>query len=660
MKVLPVLLLLALAAAPASAAASATDCPPLSARSCAMPFPNNQNQTVADAATDTGRRVALTRGSMPRNKAGRFIAVAEHNRSDGFSPGQEIVVRVPGLTSARAMRRSQLPRLDDLATYAARDAGVVVLDARTGKRHPVWAELDANARRAADRTLLIHPAKNFTPGRRYVVVLRGLRTASGKRIAAVKGRGAKRSLRRLAPTLRRAKISTRDVHLTWDFTVASDRSTIGRMLHIRDDAFAQLGDRNLADGVVEGAAPQFTITSVNEPTTDPRIARRISGTFTVPCYLEGAGCPVGSHFNYTDPQDKDALPAQKPGNVMTARLECAIPTRALTETARIAQYGHGLLGKASQIDEDNIRAMSAEHDYVFCATDWSGMASEDVPYAVQILQDFGKFPAFADRIQQGYLNQLYLSRLMLHPQGLASSPAFQLAGRPLFDGRELFWDSNSQGGIMGTALMSIQPDIRRGVLGVPGINFSVLLPRSVDFDVYAKILNPAYPNADERPLALAVNQMLWDRGDGNGYAHHLTGHPPANTPAHTVLLHPVNGDHQVTNWQADVLARTANIPVRRPSLAADRTAERKPQWGLRSITRFPYSGSAMVYWDPGADFTGTNPVGNIPQRSGHDSHYAARNSPVARRQKAEFLKPGGTLIDPCGTGPCEGQDDDTP
>ena len=45
---------------------------------------------------------------------------------------------------------------------------------------------------------------------------------------------------------------------------------------------------------------------------------------------------------------------------------------------------------------------------------------------------------------------------------------------------------------------------------------------------------------------------------------------------------------------------------------------------------------------------------------GEDSHYAARISPMARRQKAEFLKPGGAVSDVCGTGPCEGQDDDTP
>jgi|GEM_PF-3328651 len=47
--------------------------------------------------------------------------------------------------------------------------------------------------------------------------------------------------------------------MAWDFTVASTANITGRMLHIRDDAFAQLGDTNLADGIPQGTAPSFTV-----------------------------------------------------------------------------------------------------------------------------------------------------------------------------------------------------------------------------------------------------------------------------------------------------------------------------------------------------------------------------------------------------------------
>ena len=49
------------------------------------------------------------------------------------------------------------------------------------------------------------------------------------------------------------------VYLAWSFTVASDRSMTARLLRIRDDAFRQLGDRKLGDGVIQGRPPAYSI-----------------------------------------------------------------------------------------------------------------------------------------------------------------------------------------------------------------------------------------------------------------------------------------------------------------------------------------------------------------------------------------------------------------
>ena len=51
-------------------------------------------------------------------------------------------------------------------------------------------------------------------------------------------------------------------------------------------------------------------------------------------------------------------------------------------------------------------------------------------------------------------------------------------------------------------------------------------------------------------------QQLWDRGEANGYAQHMTSDPLPNTPPHEVLLHPALGDHQVAQVTAEVEART--------------------------------------------------------------------------------------------------------
>ena len=638
--ILPAAIAAALWAAPAEAQRAATACAPFSAN-CAMPFPNDE-RLLSDAG-----RVRLPARAMPANKDGKRVAVGDINRADGFSPGQQVIVRVPGLDSPRALGRSQAPPLSDIERYRRRDAGVVVLDARTGRRHPIWAEVETNARRRADRHLLIHPAVNYTYGRRYVVVLRNLRRADGGRIAAPRGRGVSAALRDVASVLRRARISRRGVYMAWDFTVASQQSIQGPLLKMRDETFAALGDGNLADRVVAGGAPAFSVTSIDQIPGDARFARRVRGTFTVPCYLQGAGCPVGSTFN----RGPDGLPAQKPGNVVTPEFECIVPAKALSTPARIMQYGHGLLGDESDISEvNNVRAMADTHNFVTCATPWAGFSAEDVPFAIQVLNDAGKFPGIGDRIQQGILNQLVLGRLLRHPQGLLSHPS--MAGT--YDPSELFYDGNSQGGIQGPVLTALSPDFQRAVWGAAGMNYSVLLRRSVDFDLYSRIFFPAYPTEADRDLVLSLIQLLWDRGEANGWAASATSKPPPNTPPHTALIHVAVGDEEVSTYTADALARTAGAQVRRPAFASGRSLERgEAPWGIPAVGAFPFTGSTLVYWDAGANWNGTSPLENKPPRTGKRAHYTVRNTPAAQQQKSEFLKPGGTIVDTCPAGqPC--------
>ena len=296
--------------------------------------------------------------------------------------------------------------------------------------------------------------------------------------------------------------------------------------------------------------------------------------------------------------------------------------------------------------------MSQEHDFAFCATAWSGMSSEDVPNAVKLLGNLSGFSSLADRDQQGFLNQLYLGRLLIHPQGLTADPAF----KGLVDPSQLYFDGNSQGGIFGAALTAMAPDFTRAVLGVPGINYGVLLTRSSDWASFSAIFNPAYPRESERPLALSLINMLWDRGEGDGWAHHITTDPPADTPGHRVLMQAAVGDFQVSTYQADVLARTIGARIHQPAFLPNRSLERVPAFGLKAFTS-PFAGSALVYWDngpvraDGSTGNGPAPLENMAPREGNDPHGAPRASPVARDQKSQFLLTGN-VVDVCGGAPC--------
>jgi hypothetical protein len=626
------------------------------AQSSLLPWPNDA-LTRRDGSTETGRRLNLPRDAMPRNSSGVAIDPTDMNRADGFSPGSMIIVKVPGLDNEEALRRSRLPSLRDVARSLRRRSPVAVVNARTGRRHPVWAELDSNATSDANRVLIVRPGKNLKEGERYIVVLRNLRTASGEpisrsartRAAFRRSRGGYRGFGRRGGfrALRKAGVSRHGLYLAWDFTVASERSLAGRMLHIRDDAFRQLGDRNLRDLNVAGRAPSFRIDSVSDltPAADDRIARRVEGAITVPCYLTN-GCAPGGQFTF----DGRGLPVRH--GTTSATFICRIPRSALDPAepprARPALYGHGLLGSPDEVNAGYVTSMANEHNFVFCATAWAGFSADDVPHVVSAISDLSRFNTVADRMQQGFLNQLLLGRLMIHPQGLSSHAAFQKNGRSVIDTRRLFFDGNSQGGIMGGGLTAVAPDFDRAVLGATGMNYSTLLQRSVDFDAFAQLIYPTYPDESTRQLMFALIQLLWDRGEASGYAQHMTDDRLRGTPKHTVLQHVGFGDHQVSDITAEVEARTVGARAYQPVLDPGRSPWTRFQL-IPPIRRFPFKGSAIVMWDSG---TPAAPITNTPNRAGQDPHSAPRNTPAARLQKSEFLKIDGRVVDVCDGRPC--------
>jgi hypothetical protein len=294
--------------------------------------------------------------------------------------------------------------------------------------------------------------------------------------------------------------------------------------------------------------------------------------------------------------------------------------------------------------------MAQEHNFVFCATKWIGMSDEDVPTAVTILQNFANFPELTDRLQQSMVNQLFLARLMITPNGFGANAAFRDdAGHSTIDPSDVFYDGNSQGGIFGGTVMSVAQDITRGVLGVAAMNYSLLLTRSTDFSLYAAILNPSYPNELQRPLVLALAQMLWDRSDPNGYAHHMTTDPLPNTPPHKVLIHLAFGDHQVANIGTEIQTRTIGASIHYPAINPGRHSDVNPYSSIPHIASYPFDGSALVVWDSGA---ATPPITNTAPMTGADPHSDPRNSPIARNQKSAFLQTGGMVIDVCGGAPC--------
>ena len=627
-------------------AATKPDCDPLDARQCLLPFPSN-NFTRADTASDTGVRVNFPTDTSLANKDGVAIDLTEWNRNDGFSPNSSLLTFVPGLDPAK----SKLPSWTDLGASMHDDASVVLVDTTIGKRVPLWAEPDAKAAAESDRLLVIHPAVVLQEGHHYVAALRNMKDASGTtiepggvfrayrdRIASNPLEARRRDMEKIFGELVAAKVARRDLFLAWDFTVASQRNVSERMLSIRDQALTALGDK----------APAFTVNEVKTG-TDDNIAKQIVGTYTVPNFLTNDGGP-GNHFNYAtnDANNPDALPAQSGTVQVGFRCNISKATVAASTPAHLVEYGHGLLGGSDEINAGNVRDFANESNVVFCATNWAGMSEDDIGNAVSALGNVSLFPTVADRLQQGVLNQIFLGRLMTRAGGLSTLADLKRAdGSLMIDTSHLDYDGNSQGGIMGIMLAAVSPDIERATLGVTGINYSLLLPRSVDFAKYEAIFKPAYPSDLDRMVITSALQMLWDRGEGGGYVQHLVANPYPKTPAKTVLFDVAFGDWQVSELSAMVAARTIGLPINQPVTAQGRSREGTPGWGLDAL-KYPSKGSGIVIWDSGSD---PIPVEGLPPSTGRDPHEDPRADANVRRQKAAFLF-DDTLIDVCNAAPC--------
>lgn len=667
---------------------------------CLYPFPNNLF-TREDGSTPTGLRIDFDIRAMPvaqpvdmpaspdntrfvpiRTTEATPIEPAQWNRNDGFSPGSMLLAHLPGID----LDRTGAVRITDIEPSLDPDAPVLVINASTLERQLIWVELDANNTDPAEQALIIRPARNFEEGNRYIAVVRNARDAEGELLPVNELFRAYRdgidtgepvfearreAMEDIFAILEQAGVERGELTLAWDFTIASQQSLTERLLAIRDDAFARLA----------GASPSFRITEVRDNPASG-LSRNIKGTFDVPNYLNQTGGGVGATFNYAS-DDPDALPQTLGEDVVRAGFRCQIPlattdfAQADVQTARAAIYGHGLFGESSynisggEFGSSNVRAMQSEHNIMFCATDWIGMSQEDILAGNihQIMADLTGLPRQLDRSQQGLLNFMFLAELLQHPDGFASADEFRHQGQLVYDPTEVFYDGNSQGGILGGALIATAPNLHRGVLGVPGSNYSLLLRRYGPFEQrFAPVLYAAYPDGLDQSLNFALMQMLWDRAENNGYLSHLAGRHLPNTPADKhVLLHVALGDFQVTQWSAEVMARTIGAAVHEPTARLGESPDSNPLFAIPRIEQYPHHGHGMMIWDSGAkverdgggwsgnDFPPT--INRGPGADfGNDPHSSPRSTVAARQQKSAFMQRDGAVTDVCGDAPCYSDD----
>jgi hypothetical protein len=648
-------------------------CDPLDSTRCVFPFPND-HFSLPGATTDSGRQVNIGRRAVFAPLSPDFtVDTSRWSEADGFSIGPMLLLNNVDID----LDETGATPLTDLDQTYAPDAPALLFDAETGDRELLWLERDLRGSTLADRPIIGRVGRNLKEGHRYIVALRNMKNSSGDPVPASAAFAVYRDstpttvlpvearrpqMEDILDRLTSFGVDRSELYLAWDFTTQSSHSTSKRLLHMRDDAFDILGS----------ASPAFNVTSTTNG-VDGKVFRIVDGTFQVPLYMNGGGAP-GTTLR-TGP---DGLPVNN-GDFFTAGFRCVIPLAATTGgsapavPARISLYGHGLLGSHTEVDATNVRDFANEHNVVLCATSWSGFSSGDTLFVASVLADFTNFPTFIDRQHQGMLNMLFLGRLLKHADGLASHASFKVDGESMLDRSELFYDGNSQGGILGGVLAAVAQDATRFSLGVPGMNYSTLLNRSTDFSVYDNIFAVQYPNSTDRNLLLSMAQNIWDRTDPNGHVWHQIADPYANTPVKKLLCQVAFGDHQVAPVTMEVAARTNGMFIYKSDddIVVDKPLpDVTPYYDIPKIPSFPFDGSALVIWDSGNP---PPPIGNITPYeitnmdpewadleacakagTGGDPHSCPRRDPDARIQKSEFLKTGGAIVDVCAGLPSPG------
>jgi hypothetical protein len=667
---------------------------------CLLPYPSSRFLEEVGAATETGLRTRFPTLTIP-GLIGPPLDPAPLNVYDGFAPTVQAIVHLPGadLALSGASRllagEPQPTPYVDLRTHDLRsldaDSPSVLLDLDTGERVLHWLELDANAAgNPARQILFLRPAQSLVPGHRYAIAFRRMLDASGKKLApeavfrALRDRhpstipaleARREHFEDLFDELKKAGVSRHELQLAFDFSVRSDAQLTGDMLVMRDDALAWLAD--VASDDVSGFSP-LTVTNFGNCTSPTqRIWRRVAGTFNGPSYMNGnINDPTAVVFLNVDANRRPVRSGTFPFN-----FDVAVPCEVFRgeRVGHPLMLGHGFFGRGSDMVGGFVSGGffggPSDVSFIAGATDWRGFALgipgiDSLSLLANVIglpatgHKFNNFKALPDRLQQGVVNTLVLSR-MLKSGFLNRLPAFQrVSGDPatgvFTPDAEAFYFGVSLGGIYGTMFAALNQDVIRHNVDVPAMNFSVLQQRSTQFTLFQTLIH-AVGLSDPMQLAIVIGiqHEMWVSADPAAYVRHITGdvEPPLpDTPAKQLLMTVAWLDKQVSNQASETMARSFGIPNLVGSIQAQLPGIPDADAGAAGLD------SALVIYDTGyfdifdpAHQPFLPPLANLIPSTKCDPHGLPRLSiPASVQQLAAFLRPGGKVFNFCD-GVCDAQ-----
>ncbi len=604
-------------------------CHPFMQGNCMYPWPSDV-YTRVDGESPTGRYLDYDAALIPTNTAGDLFPVDElTNHLDGFSPNSQIRFVAPEGVDGAA-----LPGIDNIADSLADDSPIVLLNAETGERFPFFAELDANVPNEPGRqAVFIRPMRRLDFGARYVVGVRGLSSQGGGPLEAPPLFAALRDelatdvpeleamradFEAVFTALADAGVARGDLQLAWDFTTIT-RETI------------QAPARDIIPSVaplIENGGLGFEVNDVAFD-NDGAVAITIRGTFTVPNCMTGEAAP-GELLN----RAPDGTVICE--GTVDAPFTAAVPTAVFGAGAPVPVivYGHGLLGNGDQ-------AVGVAKDFssaIIVGTDFWGMAEEDIPYIVEMFQsNFGGGAAVPERLLQSVVNFSTLGYVVGSDE-FAELPELQGQFGSLIDTAQVYYIGGSQGGIMGGTVVGLAPNLDRGMLGVGGANYSLMVWRSTAFSELETVWGSFHPDGVEREFLFALFQSQFDFSDPLSYDD-LLADPIIPGGEKALMLLESIGDAQVPNIASEMMARTYGMEMLDPPIY--------PVFGVPGTTE-PVAGHSLLQVDTKKG--PLPPKENLMPEDDNGAHGAAADGPGAQETIAMFLN--GPVSNQCD-GPCD-------
>jgi hypothetical protein len=618
-------------------------CNPISIDDCFLPYPSFYYLRNDPSSKITEVRVNYPDGVLPVNNKGIALNPAPFNTEDGFSPASQILVYF-----AQGVTPTSLPSQNNLSASTLTTSPIQILNFNTGARVPLFAEVDANASSIQEQALIIRPMIRLDTSTHYVVViLNSVKDQNGKPLNApipfvyLRDKiptdnniveGIRAHYEQLFSFLSSQGINRNNIVLAWDFTTASDQFLTSHLLSMRDQALELITTTGI----------NYTFTTVNTFTPasslgsyNPYLYKELIGTFSAPTFLDANG--------YLVTDGTRGLPkyAGQGGYPIVVHIPACITNTTLPIPIMI--YGHGLFGSAQgEMDTDYQESLINKLCMVQIGTNWIGLSVDDISNAALAMSNFNKLPLITDRLQQAQINVVIMTKLALG--ALRNDQELLYNGHAII-GDQIYYYGISDGGIQGATFMSIDPDITKGVLGVPGSTWSIMIQRNPEYNMLEQLFAPAYPNELDRIKLLSLSQFNWDFTDPITFAPHTIMNPLPNTPKKQILIQAGINDSEVTNIATNILARTMGLTGLQPLPV--------PVYG---ITEEPGPlPSALTYWT-NLSFNG-QPCTYIPpstnQPPSTDStltscvHEAVRRLPQVIQQIGLFFTPSGQVEQTC-------------